>query len=209
MPLKSRPSKRRSRPPGRARRPVERLRARPARVDFICMAGLEHRITNIDAESRTATCARCGPVSIVFKPGKSGHGWRCAVARKEQWEVRDLVKRRIQKRDYRIRHAHRDRLHRKYRLTVEVFDAMVAAQNGVCAICSQPCATHSRLSVDHDHSTGLVRALLCRRCNSGLGHFGDNPRLLRLAADYLDLHNEKTAPPAACEATEGAAETRR
>lgn len=79
---------------------------------------------------------------------------------------------------------------RKYGLTVEQYDAMLAAQDGRCAICRQPPAPHLSmrellLFVDHDHTTQSVRGLLCHRCNSGLGIFYDDPRLLRRAIAYL------------------------
>lgn len=51
-----------------------------------------------------------------------------------------------------------------------------------CIICGKP----AKLSVDHDHQTGDVRGGLCTNCNLGLGHFKDNPELLRLAALYLE-----------------------
>lgn len=89
-------------------------------------------------------------------------------------------------------------LKRTYGITIEQYNEMLAAQNGVCAICLQP-ETHANprhdnpfsLSVDHDHGTGRVRALLCMKCNRGLGNFSDNPALLRAAADYLDRHTTK------------------
>jgi hypothetical protein len=47
------------------------------------------------------------------------------------------------------------------------------------------CGAHEPLVVDHDHTTGLIRGLLCNHCNRGLGHFRDDPMLLEFAAQYL------------------------
>lgn len=52
---------------------------------------------------------------------------------------------------------------------------------GVCTICK----TEGKLHVDHDHSTGLTRGLLCHSCNVGLGHMRDSPDILRSAIAYL------------------------
>jgi hypothetical protein len=86
----------------------------------------------------------------------------------------------------------------RYGLTSERYDAMVAKQGGVCAICGQPDTDHHSplLKIDHDRSCcprngscgRCVRALLCSACNTGLGLFGDDPGLLRAAADYLERH---------------------
>jgi hypothetical protein len=93
------------------------------------------------------------------------------------------------------------RLQRIYGISEAEYDAMLAAQNGVCAVCGQPpkpggAGSASHLHVDHDHgccpgnrSCGkCVRALLCLNCNNGLGHFSDNPALMRRAADYIERH---------------------
>lgn len=68
----------------------------------------------------------------------------------------------------------------------EEYDAMLAAQDGRCAICriDKP-GGRGEFHVDHDHVTGAVRGLLCTRCNSGLGLFRDDPRLLEAAVRYL------------------------
>lgn len=52
-----------------------------------------------------------------------------------------------------------------YGLTIEEYDNLLEFQGGGCAICGKPCASGKRLAVDHDHTTGEVRALLCMRCN--------------------------------------------
>ena len=70
----------------------------------------------------------------------------------------------------------RERNLAQFGLTIEDYDAMHEAQNGLCAICKQP-ETSSRdgkvyrLAVDHDHKTGKVRGLLCFKCNSAMGSF--------------------------------------
>ncbi len=85
-----------------------------------------------------------------------------------------------------------------YNLTPEEYQAMLASQGGVCAICKNA-ETHRQsrtkrvklLAVDHDHTTGKVRALLCRGCNLGIAAFKDNPELLRSAIAYLVSHGRR------------------
>lgn len=75
---------------------------------------------------------------------------------------------------------------RKYGITVDQFDVMLAAQGGVCRICrsGDPRGVGS-FHVDHDHDTGVIRGLLCSDCNLGLGLFKDDATLLLGAANYL------------------------
>lgn len=88
------------------------------------------------------------------------------------------------------RKARESELRRCYGTTTIDYDRMLAAQFGVCAVCATdtPGRGHEHFSVDHDHSTGEVRGLLCFGCNVGLGHFGDDPARLRAAAAYLEEH---------------------
>jgi hypothetical protein len=74
----------------------------------------------------------------------------------------------------------------RYGLAYEDYLAMLNGQDGVCAICHQH-ETYEGLdlSIDHDHSTGKVRGLLCQSCNTGLGKFRDSVELLERAKLYL------------------------
>lgn len=58
---------------------------------------------------------------------------------------------------------------RRYGLEPGQFDAMVAAQQNCCAICSRDMGEGCKRHIDHDHATGRVRGLLCAGCNSALG----------------------------------------
>ncbi len=80
-------------------------------------------------------------------------------------------------------------LKRRYGITAEEADLMLESQGGVCAICRTAPAAH----VDHDHSSGRVRALLCFNCNGGLGQFRDDPAVLQAAVFYVEHHNQLQA----------------
>jgi recombination endonuclease VII len=76
--------------------------------------------------------------------------------------------------------------HRKMGWNYQAYQNMLASQGGVCKICKQPPKDGKRLHTDHCHKSGRIRGLLCETCNWGLGHFKDNPELLRKAAEYLE-----------------------
>lgn len=77
---------------------------------------------------------------------------------------------------------------RKLGITEADYHQMFLEQGEGCALCGAKVADARghRLHIDHDHSTGGVRGLLCGNCNNGLGKFQDNPDLLRRAAEYLE-----------------------
>ena len=84
----------------------------------------------------------------------------------------------------------RRRLLRRFGLSRDEYDEIMAYCGGVCQICGKPetrvrgGVSHS-LCVDHDHTTGRVVGLLCFRCNSAVGLFEEDPELLIAAASYL------------------------
>lgn len=88
-------------------------------------------------------------------------------------------------------HALKKRNHLKkiYGITPEQYDAMLSAQNNVCAICLEPeKRAGKQLCVDHCHNTGIVRGLLCSRCNVCLGQLEENQVLLTALINYITKH---------------------
>ena len=75
----------------------------------------------------------------------------------------------------------------KYGITLDTYNEMLEEQDNVCVICGESEVLEGRsLAVDHCHTTGQVRGLLCQSCNTGLGQFKDNPALLENAVSYLE-----------------------
>ena len=80
---------------------------------------------------------------------------------------------------------------KKYGLSDKEYKYMLKKQKRKCAICKRKMVPPS---IDHDHNTGVVRELLCGTCNSGLGMFKDDPRLLAYALVYLEEHGKSFDP---------------
>jgi Recombination endonuclease VII len=85
----------------------------------------------------------------------------------------------------------------KYGITPEQHTLAVAHQRNLCAICGSPSTTIEKktgkpkaLAVDHCHTSGKNRELLCSSCNVALGNMNDDPARLRAAADYIERHVE-------------------
>ncbi len=78
------------------------------------------------------------------------------------------------------------KLKARFGISMEEYSRLLELQEHKCLVCgdSESYMGH-RLAVDHDHTTGRIRGLLCKGCNIGLGNFKDDPELLRRAAEYL------------------------
>lgn len=72
----------------------------------------------------------------------------------------------------------------RHRLKIDddMIEALLVLKDDGCSICG----SHYLMSIDHCHETGTVRGWLCRKCNSGLGFFGDDIDRLRAALKYLE-----------------------
>ena len=134
---------------------------------------------------------------------KDGYQYWCKRCIKVYWEENQDKKREYlrkyheENREKHLKHGreHYDEnkelyrsshLQRTYGISLADYDSMLITQKGKCAICGMtPEENGQRLSVDHDHATGEIRALLCNGCNRGLGGFRDSPILCGLAMSYL------------------------
>jgi CO/xanthine dehydrogenase Mo-binding subunit len=100
--------------------------------------------------------------------------------------VRECKECATRKNHRRAKNLRANHLLRKFGMTLQQYDSMLAEQDGKCFVChvSSP-GRKGSFHVDHDHGTGKVRSLLCLRCNSTLGNAGDDPALLEKLAKYL------------------------
>lgn len=112
--------------------------------------------------------------------------------KKREWEKAnpELVSmQRVRRRLNKEAKARNLGLLRNYRVSLDQYDSILEMQGGVCFICQrfEVSKKAPRLVVDHDHESGLPRALLCHRCNCGLGYFKDNEARVIRAAKYLEM----------------------
>ncbi len=149
-------------------------------------------------------CKDCGEtkdVSEFFRHKASPDGRNysckpCMTARNRQWKA-DNAEAYSASQVIRARRWH---LKTRFGLTEKEYEEVLAAQNHVCAICTQPevaldkrTGLVKRLHIDHDHRCcpgqntcgKCIRGLLCRRCNQTIGHVNDNPELLMAMVRYL------------------------
>lgn len=110
------------------------------------------------------------------------------------WRERNPKENRRLQAEYRVNNREKTRravrnshLKKKYGITIEQFNEILERQGGVCLICKRECE-YGNLSVDHDHETGKVRALLCRKCNLAVGFVGEDIEI----ADRLRLYLAQT-----------------
>ncbi len=115
----------------------------------------------------------------------------CMSKKHNTWRRKNLARVAKQLRDRRKKDPQRFRdYHRKcvYKMPIGQYEAMLAMQGGVCAICGtdRPDKKPGRsFHIDHCHSSKEIRGLLCGNCNLGLGHFQDDVKLLQSAISYL------------------------
>lgn len=97
-----------------------------------------------------------------------------------EWAKRNRPSRLVTERKHRLK--------RKFGWGPEEYARLLAEQGGTCRICKTT-PSNRHLAVDHDHTTGRIRGLLCSRCNVALGQADDDPARLRSMAEYLEAFN--------------------
>lgn len=138
----------------------------------------DHMIPPLDEDGRKI-CTKCGDRFDVVRvtQKKRRRCDPCLRAAASEWARNnpDTLKRYIKERRF-------DR----FGITETEYMSLFESQSGACKICERSLLTDLTPHIDHDHSTGKVRGILCGNCNTGLGLFADSRRLLSAAIDYLD-----------------------
>jgi Recombination endonuclease VII len=167
----------------------------PTKICRIC------KVAKPLSDSYRATGARdghrndCKSCNLTARVGRYRANPRPAIEREQRWRRDNPERYRERMREYQEsgKKAIADRkshLKRQYGLMLEQYDAMLEGQGGVCAICQQPRPEERTLHVDHDHSTGAIRGLLCFSCNNALGDLRESHELFHAAAEYLEADIE-------------------
>lgn len=137
----------------------------------------------VDTVQTCKDCTEDKPISEFYynRKGKSyaKHCKKCNHKRVEIWRKASPDKNIRTKRKYKIK--------AKYGISIDDYNAMFLEQNGCCIICGlHQSQLPQTLGVDHNHITGEVRGLLCRRCNVGIGFFDDDTARMTKAVKYLN-----------------------
>ncbi len=131
------------------------------------------------------TCTRCNKVKesedfYNCKNTKDGLTFSCIECEKLRRKTLDKAKQKEYKK--------KSRLKLRYNLSLELYNSLLKEQNHKCAVCGldEKEAYKETLVVDHCHTTGRVRGLLCHNCNLALGHSKDSIDVLLKLIQYLN-----------------------
>lgn len=138
-------------------------------------------------------CRKCGESKPYSEFNKGNdrfglHTWckSCVAHYKKEWRKAD---------GNGAREAATSRRHyykATYGISVDDYERMLEEQFFECPICGKDVDDEgSMFSVDHNHTTGVIRGLLCRQCNRALGMFSDSADVLRRAITYLENEDNK------------------
>jgi len=136
------------------------------------------------------TCGTNKPLTEYYstKGTKDGLRGECKCCNKAATKARRQGPKRKQILDKQID----SQMKRLYGIGLDDYNKMLEDQGGKCAICntSEPGHGGNRFCIDHCHTTGKVRGLLCMPCNVSIGHLKDNVQLLEKALNYVKVHKD-------------------
>jgi hypothetical protein len=138
-------------------------------------------------DGHRSDCKACNAAASRVRYRADPHA---EIARVKRWQQANADRvnayHRARRSDPAVKRADRAAyLKRKYGVSIDEYEAMLATQGGGCGICGRRPSRGISLHVDHDHRTGNIRGLLCFVCNSSLGEL-DDPALLRAALRYVE-----------------------
>lgn len=143
-------------------------------------------------------CSKCKESKNINEFHLKGGGKRrndcseCVRSYGKLYRLRNRELIRKKKREYHKNNPHikrRSYLKLEYGISMGDYEELLKKQGYKCKICKSNtprCTQHKHLYVDHDHSTGKIRGLLCNRCNMGIGHLEDNVEFFKEAIKYLE-----------------------
>jgi len=146
----------------------------------------------------TKTCSTCNETKCedaflqrTDRPSRRAYCNSCAADKSKKWRQANPDRASEQSRKWREANEHayrakqrRNHIKRTYGLDEADYQALCAEQDHACAICCTPMG-EVRTVVDHDHSTGEIRGILCVTCNTGIGMLRDDYQLVQRALNYL------------------------
>jgi len=119
------------------------------------------------------TCSQTKPISDFAKNPTGIHGVRGTCKECRPKDTRLTVRGR--------------NVRWRYGIELDEFVGMYEDQGGKCAICRIDVDLYAH--VDHCHTTGKIRALLCHQCNVGIGAFKEDAKVLQNAIQYIKDHS--------------------
>jgi hypothetical protein len=134
-------------------------------------------------------CLETKPLEEFFRDKATSDGLytsckSCKKVATYRWRAANRESYNSGMRKYQRKHRRRQHYKYKYGLTPEAYQALLDSQNGACAICLKTSNGKLPLCVDHCHTTGTVRGILCHGCNRAIAIL-DKPDLLNIALSYL------------------------
>jgi len=171
--------------------PIQNKICSKCRVEKPLSEFYPHKKHSLGVSSACKECTRrYAKESYYARPNKkiSGYKYRKSLRGAE------TRKRYVQTAEYKF-NRWRYWIKSEYNLTPEQYDKLLQAQGDACQICGKPetaCNQYGlmRLAIDHDHTTGKIRGLLCQKCNQAIGLTGENVEILKQIIKYLGQYEK-------------------